>query len=205
MSKGLFITFEGGEGAGKSSVIASLKVALEEKGITAHTTREPGGCALGESIRTLLLDSEKLCTQAELLLFLANRAQHVQEVILPKVAAGTVVLCDRFTDSTLAYQGAARQQDDALLQALSSYATGGVDPDLTFLIDVPVEVGMKRVESNRDGKDRIEQESLDFHNRVRDGYLALARANPGRFRVIDGTQSLQEVTDAVQKEVFSHV
>ena len=205
MNKGLFITFEGGEGAGKTSVIAALTQSLKAKGISVHVTREPGGCELGESIRKLLLDSEKLCSEAELLLFLANRSQHLQEVILPKVAEGTVVLCDRFTDSTKAYQGAARQQDMQILDTLCNYATSGKEPDLTFLIDVPVDVGMERVVANRDGKDRIERESLEFHNRVRDAYLALAKDNPNRIHVIDGTLSKELVAQEVEKVVAIHV
>lgn len=195
---GLFITFEGVEGCGKTTQIARLRDHLESRGFSVVVTREPGGAAISEAIRTILLDPAhtEMAPMTELLLYAAARAQHVAERIQPALDEGRVVLCDRFADSTTAYQGAARHLDTALMHTLHEAATGGLWPDLTILIDVPVEVGLKRAARARQS-DRIENESLAFHERVRQGFLDLAAREPERIHVVDGTASPEEVGRAI--------
>lgn len=173
----MFISFEGIEGAGKSTAINYLAGFLQENGHDPLCTREPGGCALGRSLRSILLDARtrELSSRAELFLFLADRAQHVAEIIRPALEAGQTVLCDRYTDSTLAYQGHGRGLDTEYLQRLNQAATGGLQPELTLLLDLPVRCGLMRAgERNRlEGlvvsEGRFDAESLDFHERVRQG------------------------------------
>lgn len=183
--RGLFITFEGGEGAGKSTLIASLASKLKEKGLDPLITREPGGSELGKTIRSWLLDKDSLplSKRAELLLFLADRAQHVEEKLLPALKEGKIILCDRYIDSTLAYQGYGRGLNQAELVAGCHLATGGLEPDLTFLLDLPPQVGLSR----RQERDRFEEEEIGFHERVRQGFLALAKSR-SRIHVIDATK-----------------
>ncbi|MFZ3172476.1 MAG: dTMP kinase [Carboxydocellales bacterium] len=206
--KGLLITLEGPDGAGKSSQIYKLANFFKEQGYPVVTTREPGGTFLGTAIRKLLLDPEhdKMTEKAEVLLYAADRAQHVQEIILPALARGEVVVCDRYIDSTLAYQGYGRKLDIDFLERVNSIATGGLMPDLTIILDVPAQVGLARIITGREkgaGIDRIEGQALEFHQSVRAGYLAIAAQQPNRCRVIDATQSFelvgQEVVGAVQK------
>lgn len=199
---GCFITFEGVEGCGKSTQIALLRDFLAHAGHDVIVTREPGGTPIAEAIRHVLLDpaNEAMNATAELLLYEAARAQHVHEKIIPALAAGQVVLCDRFADSTTAYQGAGRGQAPEILNGLHRMATGGVWPDLTLLLDVPVLTGLERAR-NRGRKDRIEQESVDFHQRVRDGFLALAAAEPDRIRVISGDATVAQVHHAICRAV----
>ena len=165
-------------------------------------TREPGGTPIAEAIRDVLLDPahKAMGATAELLLYEAARAQHVHEKIAPALEAGHVVLCDRFADSTTAYQGAGRGIGSEVLTDLHHLATGGVWPDLTLLIDLPVETGLERARG-RGRKDRMEQESVAFHQRVREGFLALAQAEPGRIQVIDGDASVEDVHDAIRRAV----
>lgn len=204
MSKtnGLFITFEGGEGAGKSTLIASLASKLKENGLDPLITREPGGSELGKTIRRWLLDKDALplSKRAELLLFLADRAQHVDEKLLPALKAGKVVLCDRYVDSTLAYQGYGRGLNQEDLIAGCHLATGGLEPDLTFLLDLPPQVGLSR----RQERDRFEGEEMGFHERVRQGFLTLAKTK-SRIQVIDATKPpkgvLQEAWATLQKQM----
>lgn len=187
-----FITFEGIEGSGKTTQIARLASRLEAGGLPVLTTREPGGCAIADAIRAILLDADNsaLVPKAELLLYAAARAQHVEEVIRPALAAGQVVLCDRFTDATLAYQGYGRQLSLDLIDELNRLASSDLTPDLTLLFDLPVETGLERAMRRIAGcagpaEDRFEQESVAFHQRIRQGYLQLAKEQPERFRVID--------------------
>lgn len=198
---GLFITFEGGEGSGKSTQIALLKARLEAAGRSVVQTREPGGTALGESVRQLLQHDEAgtgMSPEAELLLFAASRAQHVRELIAPALAAGQTVLCDRFLDSTTVYQGVARAIDAQQVDAINQFAVGRTRPDLTILIDLPPEVGLKRVHVRGDGElDRIEQETIEFFQAVRQGYLDLAIAEPDRFHIFDGCQSVEILSQAI--------
>jgi dTMP kinase len=191
---GKLITLEGGEGAGKSTVLAAVRELLTARGIDVIVTREPGGTPAGEAIRTVLLDPahKGLCAETELLLMFASRAQLVREVIQPALAAGRWVLSDRFTDASYAYQGGARGQPEHRIADLEHWAAAGVTPDLTLLLDLPVADGMKRA-NGRGAADRIEMENADFFERVRASYRARAAAQPARFRVVDASQTLEDV------------
>jgi dTMP kinase len=183
---GLFITFEGVEGAGKTTQIQRLRGSLTEKGFVVYTTREPGGEPVAEAIRRVLLaEDHPVEPMTELLLFVGARAQITARVIRPHLESGEVVICDRFVDSTVAYQGYARGQDLDVIRQLNALATGGLMPDLTILLDVDPEKGLTRQKD----RNRMESEALTFHQRVHDGYLAEAKRDPDRFRVIDASRS----------------
>ena len=185
---GLFVTFEGGEGSGKSTQIARLAARLREAGVDPLVTREPGGTPLGEGMRGLLLDpAHAPGAMAEALLMVAARAELVSTVLGPALSAGRVVLCDRYSDSTLAYQGAGRGLDPAMLASWNRAATGGLAPDLTLLFDLPPRVGLARRATAAGAANRIDLESEAFHTRVRERYLQLARAEPQRFVVLDAS------------------
>lgn len=190
-----FVTFEGIEGSGKSTHLRALAAHLRTAGHVVVETREPGGTPAGLAIRRLLLGPEALplTPLAELLLYLADRAQHVDEVIRPALAAGQVVLCDRFSDSTLAYQGYARGLDLAVLRTLDERARGGIAPSLTVLLDCPVDVGLGRARGRAGTIDRFERETAAFHERVRAGFHALAAADPRRFIIVDAAASIADV------------
>ena len=202
---GLFITFEGGEGCGKSTQIAALKARLEAMGKTVVQTREPGGTALGESVRSLLQHDDAgqgMSPEAELLLFAASRAQHVRELIAPAIAQGQIVLSDRFLDSTTVYQGVARAIDSKKVETINQFAIGDTKPDLTILIDLPPEIGLARVHARSDGQlDRMENEAIEFFQAVRQGYLDLAKSEPKRFLVLDGNQSVEELETQIWQRV----
>lgn len=202
---GLFITFEGGEGCGKSTQIAALKARLEAMGKTVVQTREPGGTALGESVRNLLQYDDAgqgMSPEAELLLFAASRAQHVRELVAPAIAEGQIVLCDRFLDSTTVYQGVARAIDSKKVDTINQFAIGDTNPDLTILIDLPPEIGLARVHARSDGQlDRMEKEAIEFFQAVRQGYLDLAKSEPKRFLVLDGSQSVEELETQIWQKV----
>lgn len=195
-----FITLEGGEGVGKSSNMAFVVDTLAAAGIPYIQTREPGGTALAESIRELLLEprDEPMAELAELLLVFAARAQHLQHKIIPALKAGTWVVCDRFTDATIAYQGAGRGLSVAVIQQLRQLVQAELQPDITLLLDAPIEVGMGRA-SRRGELDRFEREQGDFFQRVRQGYLDQAHAEPERYRVIDASQTLEAVQQDIHK------
>lgn len=205
----MFITLEGIEGSGKSTQIGLLTAALEAAGRTVVVTRQPGGCALGQTLRSILLSLEtrNLDSRAELFLYLADRAQHVAEVIRPALAAGHVVVCDRFADSTIAYQGYGRGLDVALLHQLNDVAVAGTWPRLTLLLDLDPEQGLRRALARNlqacasVAEGRFEAECLDFHRRVRDGYLALASLHPRRCVTIDATPDAAAVGQAVWEVV----
>ena len=204
----MFLTIEGIEGAGKSTFIGLLEDELVKRGVNFLRTREPGGCALGRQIRPLLLDaSQKVSGRAELFLFLADRAQHVADTIRPALDRGQWVICDRYADSTIAYQGYGRGMDPEELQKLNDYATGGLWPDITFLLDLPAEVGLGRAlaRNGREGltqsEGRFEAEALAFHQRIRDGFLARAARWPQRFRVLDAAQT----PDAIVAQAMKHL
>jgi len=187
MGAGLFVTFEGGEGSGKSTQIERLAARLAARGIAAVRTREPGGTPLGEGVRDLLLDpARRPSAMTEALLLESARAELVATVIRPALAAGRVVLCDRYDDSTLAYQGGGRGLDEAALRALNRAATGGLVPALTLLFDLDPERGLAR-RSEAGPTNRLDRESLEFHLRVRRRYLELAAAEPARWRVLDAS------------------
>ena len=200
-NEGLFITFEGSEGTGKTTQIQRLTSTLEGLGRNVTVSREPGGTALGEEIRHLLkhaASGENMVPRTELLLFAASRAQHVDELILPNLKAGNVVICDRFHDSTTVYQGIARAIDGAIVESINQIAIASTLPDITILIDLDPEEGFRRILTrNTEPPDRMEQENLDFYKAVRQGYLDLADNNKDRFLVIDGHQSIDAVEQAI--------
>ncbi|WP_026106201.1 dTMP kinase [Vreelandella jeotgali] len=198
--RGRLITLEGGEGVGKSSNVAFVTAWLKARGLEVVATREPGGTPRGEAIRELLLDpapAEPLCSDAELLLMFAARAQHLAEKIRPALARGAWVVCDRFTDATYAYQGAGRGLDNQRIATLEHFVQAGLTPDLTILLDMPVEAASRRVSSRLDSgggqRDRFEREQRDFFAAVREGYRQRAEAEPGRFARVDAARSLEAV------------
>lgn len=194
MSRGLFITLEGGEGAGKSTCMAFVRAELEAAGREVVVTREPGGTALGEQLRELLLHGRDggLCTDTELLLMFAARAEHLVQIIRPALERDACVLCDRFTDATYAYQGGGRGVPTGRIRILEDWVQHGLRPDLTLLLDVPVAQGLQRA-GQRSEPDRFEREQYDFFERVRNAYLDAAARDPGRVRVIDAAQPLAVV------------
>jgi dTMP kinase len=193
-----FITLEGIEGAGKTTVADRITRALRARGITIHATREPGGTKVAERIRALVLDrgEEHIAPTAETLLMFGARQVHLDNLIRPALARGEWVLCDRFTDATHAYQGGGRGVNRALIEQLAQAVHGDLYPDCTILLDVPVRVGLERMQARRGAIDRFEVESAQFFDRVRNRYLELARAAPQRFRVVDATVDLDRVCDA---------
>jgi dTMP kinase len=200
VSRGKFITLEGIEGAGKSTAAQFVRSWLLQHGLPAHVTREPGGTPLAERIRQIVLErgTETVSPITETLLMFAARAQHVQNVILPALARGEWVVCDRFTDATRAYQGSGRGVDARLLDALAAAVHGGLEPDCTVLLDLPAAAGLARARARPGGSgDRFEAETLAFFEKVRAGYLALARAESRRFRVLDAAAPLAEVERAL--------
>lgn len=205
---GRFITFEGGEGSGKTTQIRLLAAWLTEQGYDVLTTREPGGTRIGDAIRALLLDPSytEMRPETEILLFSAARAQIVGQVIRPHLARGGIVLCDRFADSTLAYQGYGRQLDLETLRQITSFATGNLVPDLTICLDLPVEVGLQRKRGgDRAEWTRMEQEQIAFHERVRRGFLALAAAEPQRWLVLDATRPAEEIQATIRQRVAKYL
>lgn len=202
----MFITIEGIEGSGKSSQADNIVDFFARTGREAVATREPGGTEIGKKIRSILLDSEnhRMDPVAELLLYMADRAQHIREVIQPALHAGKTVICDRYFDATVVYQGFARGLDASLILALHKSVLNDLRPDLTFLLDLPATEGLRRAwgavhaGDRSDDETRFEQETIGFHQRVRDGYLTLSAAEPGRFRVIDASRS----KEAVQNDII---
>lgn len=199
---GRFITLEGGEGAGKSTQVDGLRRFLEQQGISVITTREPGGTPVAEAIRGLLLsrDHPAMHPDTELLLMFAARAEHLRTLILPALDAGTWVICDRFTDATYAYQGGGRGVDMGRIGVLENWVQGAVRPDLTLLLDMEVRAGLARARG-RGEADRFEQETVEFFERVRGTYLERARLAPRRYRIIDASQSVEAVAEAIQAAV----
>ncbi len=194
---GAFITLEGPEGAGKSTQVKHLTTLLTERGIDHLVTRDPGGTPLGKKIRRILLTPNlDVSPRAELLLYQADRAQHVEELIMPALREGKLVICDRYVDSTMAYQGYGRGIDFDLIKELNQIATGGLMPSLTFLFDLDSEEGLSR--RHPAGHDRIEREALDFHIKVRQGYLEMAKQEPERFHIIDASKPLSAVQQEFQ-------
>ena len=191
MKKGLFITFEGADGSGKTTQLNKVKSFLEQNGYNTIVTREPGALKLGQKIRDILLHSEeKVSDKCEMFLFLADRAQHVETLIKPSIEQGEIVLCDRYTDSTIAYQGYARGQDINLLNNLNNIAINGTVPDLTILFDVSTEIAQERIGNE---KDRMEAAGIDFFNRVRNGYLEIAKQEPDRVKIINASDTIDNI------------
>lgn len=198
-----FITLEGGEGVGKTTNIAYIQSLLKSENIPLVLTREPGGTALAENIRQLLLDKEQeaIAEQTELLMMFAARAQHIKHVIKPALDRGDWVLCDRFTDATYAYQGGGRNMDLSTIQWLENFVQADLRPDLTLLLDAPIEFGMQRAQQ-RGKLDRFESEKMAFFDKVRQAYLSIAEQQPKRVKIVDATQSLDNVQSQI-KQILS--
>jgi len=196
--KGLFITFEGTEGCGKTTQAELLADFFRQKGYEILLTREPGGPKISENIRTILLnkDNVEMLPETEMLLYMASRSQHTGEWILPALKAGKIVISDRYYDSTIAYQGAARKIDRNIIDTIRKYATFGLIPDLTFLVDLPAAVGLSRIK--KEDADRLEQESLEFHTKVREGFLKIAKEE-SRYYIINGNNSIEEINKDILK------
>jgi len=199
MQQGVFITLEGVEGAGKSTLMAYAAEYFSEKDREVIQTREPGGTKTGEQIRAILLDSdnETLTDNTELLLMFAARMQHIDEVIKPALSSGKIVICDRFTDATYAYQGAGRGLDTTRIEALEKWVQQGLKPDITLLFDLDIETGLRRANQRSDA-DRFEQEEISFFERIRSCYLKRAKEEPKRFRIIDASKSFENVKLQIQ-------
>ncbi|HEX9758637.1 MAG TPA: dTMP kinase [Nitrospiria bacterium] len=196
---GLFVTFEGIEGSGKSTQIQKLGYALNREGLSTVVTREPGGTPIGEKIREIILDKnyQKMASKTELFLYLSSRAQHIAELIQPSLEKGEIVISDRFSDATLAYQGNGRGRDTEQLNQLNSFILNGLEPDLTFLLDIDVSKGLSRIKK-RGPLNRLDQENLEFHQRVREGYLQIAKENPKRIQVLSGGND----SETIHKEIM---
>ena len=204
-----FITFEGIEGSGKSTVASLIAKRFEDAGYTSFLTREPGGTRLSEDIREILLDPERtdMCEKTELLLYLASRAQLVTEVIKPALSEGKIVLCDRYFDATMAYQGWARGVGEELISQLNRVTVGNVIPDITFLLDLSVEEGFRRGPKHREEtgtrvRDRLERETVEFHEKVREGYLRIADREKERVIIIDASKELDSVLSAISQIII---
>ena len=197
MKKGLFITFEGEDGCGKTTQSKLVQEYLEQSGYEVVWTREPGAKGLGQKIRELLLHYDgDVAPMCEAFLFLADRAQHIEHLIKPSVESGKIVICDRHTDSTIAYQGYGRGEDIKQLKYLNELATGSIKPDLTFVFDVTTDVAQQRV---GDEKDRMESAGIEFHKKVRQGYLEIAKLEPERVKVIDANNGIEKVFEDTKK------
>jgi dTMP kinase len=206
MNTGMFITLEGPEGSGKTSHVPPLVAWLHERGITVFPTREPGGTSIGEQIREVLhsLKNTEMHPRTETLLYQAARAQFVEQVVRPRLNAGEVVLSDRYADSTIAYQGYGHRQNLNEVRALVSYATAGLVPDLTFLLDVDVEIGLGRKTRSREWN-RLDAYTVEFHQRVRAGYLEMAQQEPGRWVVLDASQAWEEVQKSIREKILGRI
>ncbi len=212
---GLLITFEGMEGSGKSTLISRLASLLRSRGIETAVTREPGGTSLGEKLRKILLDpaGSQLCSMGELFLYAADRAQHIEEVIKPALAENRTVLCDRFSDATAAYQGYGRGISLDIISVVDREARNGITPDLTVLLDLPPEEGLRRVRSRNEQygsktETRMDDEQPAFHHKVREGYLALSAGEPDRFLILNAMDKPEELAQQVMQELekrFPHV
>ncbi len=202
----MLITFEGPEGSGKTTQIKKLAEHLRDQGHAVTTTREPGGTAIGDRIRQVLFDHahQEMQPRTEILLFLASRSQHTEEVIRPALDRGEIVLCDRYRDSTLAYQGYGHGVDLAALDQLNDFATGGLVPDLTLLLDVGARTGLRR-RADDGGWNRLDAYDLAFHGRVREGFHKLAAADPGRWVVIDAEQGIEAVQGVIRAVVMARI
>ena len=200
MNKGLFITLEGPDGSGKSTQIEYLRKYFFDRGIETVLTREPGGTEIGEKLREIILDrgNSDMCDMTEALLYAASRAQHVEQLIKPALAAGKVVVCDRFIDSSIAYQGYGRKLGDAV-RMINEFAVDGCMPDLTFLLEISPEIGKSRIKS--ESQDRLEQEEIAFHNRVYAGYREIAKVYPQRFVEIDAGRDKLSIKKDILKRI----
>ncbi len=207
MTRGLFVTFEGLDGCGKSTQVRLAADRLASQNFPVVVTREPGGTCIAEKIRALLMDPshESMVDECEVLLYLAARAQHVRETILPAVSRGKLVLCDRFEDATFAYQGSGRGISLETLRMLNDFSTGGIRPDLTFIFDIPVETVFERLNAMNKPADRLESGGREFFERVREGYRTLARDGSGRIRLLDGALPIEQLAGAVCSDITAHI
>jgi dTMP kinase len=205
--RGWFITFEGPDGSGKTTQLRLMAPWLASQNLPILVTREPGGTPVGERIREILHDCQhtEMTSEAEILLYSASRAQHVGEIIRPAVAAGKIVLCDRFYDSTYAYQGYGRGLSLPALRQITAFATQGLVPDLTLYLDVPPEVGIARREASGEALNRLDREALAFHRRVREGYQALIEAEPSRWRCINATGAPSAIQATLREIVMATI
>lgn len=205
--RGKFITFEGGEGSGKTTIIRQLADELKQAGYHVVTTREPGGGNISEAIREIILDKKntEMDARTEALLYAASRRQHLVEVILPALKNNSIILCDRYLDSSLAYQGVARELGISEVYKMNQFATDGVLPDYTFYIDIDPKVGLQRIVDNNRIQNRLDLEQKEFHEKVRTGYLELANMYPNRIRVIDGNQTKEQVYSDVKGILFQNL
>lgn len=195
MNKGLFITFEGIDGCGKTTQLKLLKEYLENKGFNVLVTREPGAKGLGEKLREILLNYDgEVSSNCESFLFLADRAQHIDTIIKPAINNGTIVLCDRHTDSTVAYQGYGRELNLKQIHYLNNIATNNIKPDLTFILDIDVETSIERIGKNRD---RMESAGIEFFNKVRNGYIEISKQEPNRVKLIYGKDSIESIHNQI--------
>ncbi len=196
MKKGLFITFEGPDGSGKTTQIHLLKEYLKKRGYDAVITREPGGTRISEKVRTLILDRDnrEMDSLTEALLYAASRAQHVSELIIPNLEKGITVICDRFMDSSIAYQGYGRKLGEQV-QVINEYAVKGIHPNLTFFLKVPPHIGKSRIKTEE--LDRLEMEKIQYHNDVYEGYLDLERKHPNRIVPLDGTKTIEQINQTI--------
>ncbi len=199
--RGLFITLEGGDGAGKSTQIRNIERFFDEKGLVVVHTREPGGTPISEKLRDILLDSrnKEMAAVTEMLIYAASRAQNVREFIIPALERGEIVICDRFVDSSIAYQAYGRELGD-MVSIVNKYATGGLEPDMTFWLDIDPAAGRARAARAGD-LDRLEQEQMDFHYRVHEGYRKIAEDHPQRVRRIDASDTVDNIRDVI----YSHL
>lgn len=201
MNRGLFITFEGADGCGKTTQLNLLEKYLKDKGLDVIVTREPGAKGLGEKFREILLNYDGIVSdRCESFLFLADRAQNIDTIVKPAVSSGKIVLCDRHIDSSVAYQGYGRGLDIQQIKNLNTIAAGGMLPDLTLVFDIDIETSMQRVGNN---KDRMENSGIDFFNRVRNGYLELAKQEPDRIKVVNSTASIDDIHNKVKNIVLA--
>lgn len=199
--RGLFITLEGGDGAGKSTQIRNIGSFFEKKGLVVVHTREPGGTPISEKLREILLDSQnqEMKDVTEMLIYAASRAQHVRELVMPALEKGYIVVCDRFLDSSIAYQAYGRNLGD-MVKSVNAFATDGISPDITFWMDIDPDIGKERVSKMGDF-DRLEMEAREFHYRVYDGYKAIAESDPNRVKRIDATRSVDEISEEIKKHL----
>lgn len=199
MKKGLFITFEGIDGCGKTTQIELLKEELEKKRYTVLLTREPGAKGLGEKFREILLNYDgEVSSNCESFLFLADRAQHIDTIIKPAINNGTIVLCDRHTDSTVAYQGYGRELDLEQIYQLNKIATNGIVPDITFILDIDIETSLQRIGK---GRDRMENAGSEFFERVRNGYIEISKQEPERVKLLNGKSPIEEIQNTISNYV----
>jgi len=205
--RGYFFTFEGIDGCGKTTQLSRVAECLRAEGRNVLVTREPGGPPVSERIREILIspDNRQMRPQTELLLYLAARAQHVREVIKPAIDSGKIILCDRFEQATFAYQGSGRGLDIRFMREANKFATDGITPDITFVFDIPVSLSQERLSTIGKGKDRMESESAQFFEKVRQSYMEAATANPSKIKLLDGSMGMDELTKEVLDVIEEYV